>query len=247
MAKNKFAVFDIDGTLFRSGLVREVIYKLMEMNVLDESIYAKIAAKEQDWRKRVHGRAFNEFEEALHVAFDANLPKLKVEDFEQASQAVIDQHLDNVYVYTRDLARDLKAAGYTLFAISGSHTEVVAPFAKYYGFDDWIGGHFERGDNYFTGEVIKTHGQKDKTLKKLIKKHGVMLEDSIGIGDTFGDIGMLEIVEKPIAFNPERRLFEEAEKRGWNIVLERKNMIYHLDAKEGYRLREARHYDQSHG
>lgn len=38
MAKQKFAVFDIDGTLFRSGLYREVAYELMKMGALPDDI-----------------------------------------------------------------------------------------------------------------------------------------------------------------------------------------------------------------
>jgi hydroxymethylpyrimidine pyrophosphatase-like HAD family hydrolase len=37
-AKQKVAAFDIDGTLFRSGLYREVAYELMKMGALPEKI-----------------------------------------------------------------------------------------------------------------------------------------------------------------------------------------------------------------
>jgi phosphoserine phosphatase len=48
---------------------------------------------------------------------------------------------------------------------------------------------------------------------------------------------MLGMVEHPVAFNPSQKLFREAERRGWKIVIERKNMIYELEkAGAGYRL-----------
>ena len=34
----KFAVFDIDGTLFRSGLYREVAYEMMKMGILPQEM-----------------------------------------------------------------------------------------------------------------------------------------------------------------------------------------------------------------
>jgi phosphoserine phosphatase len=48
------------------------------------------------------------------------------------------------------------------------------------------------------------------------------------IGDTASDIGMLELAENPIAFNPSRELFEAAKERGWQVVVERKDVVYHL-------------------
>lgn len=39
---------------------------------------------------------------------------------------------------------------------------------------------------------------------------------------------MLELVDRPVAFNPNDELFEVAQARGWEIVIERKNVAYQL-------------------
>jgi phosphoserine phosphatase len=39
---------------------------------------------------------------------------------------------------------------------------------------------------------------------------------------------MLELVERPIAFNPNKKLCAHAKKKGWEIVVERKDVIYKL-------------------
>ena len=44
---------------------------------------------------------------------------------------------------------------------------------------------------------------------------------------------MLSTVEQPIAFNPTKQLFEHARTYGWRIVLERKNMVYELEPRDG--------------
>ncbi len=48
------------------------------------------------------------------------------------------------------------------------------------------------------------------------------------MGDTLSDVGFLELVRTPIAFNPNRALFEVARRRGWPNVVERKDVIYNL-------------------
>jgi len=54
------------------------------------------------------------------------------------------------------------------------------------------------------------------------------LEDSYGIGDTESDVSLLELVKNPIAFNPNENLKVIAEKKGWRIVVEKKDVIYDI-------------------
>ena len=243
MAKQKFAAFDIDGTLFRSGLYREVAYELMRMGALPPDVLEETTVKNREWRHRTHGNAFEEFEMLLIDRIDNFLPQLRIEDYEEAAQMVLAKRADNVYVYTRDLIHALKAQGYFLIAISGSQIELVEPFAAKYGFDAWVGQQWERGDEYFTGNIIKTHTSKDVILKDLAKRHNLTFKDSYAIGDSNGDVGMLSIVDNPIAFNPTFELYEKAIENGWPMTIERKNVIYTMSAQPDapYALTSVRH------
>ncbi|NCU37840.1 HAD-IB family hydrolase [Candidatus Saccharibacteria bacterium] len=228
MVKQKFAAFDIDGTLFRSGLYREVAYELMKLGAVPPEMLEEVTLKNREWRHRTHGNAFEEFELLLVDHIDHLLPQLRIDDFEEAAQMVLEKRADNVYIYTRNLIKKLKDQGYFLIAISGSQIELVEPFATKYGFDTWIGQHWERGDKYFTGNVVKTHTGKDKILQDLVARHNLTYNDSYAIGDSNGDAGMLRIVEHPIAFNPTYELYEHAVANGWQMTIERKNVIYTL-------------------
>lgn len=228
MVKQKVAAFDIDGTLFRSGLYQEVAYELMKVQALPHTILEKTTAANREWRHRTHGNAFEEFEMLVVESIDDALPQLRIADYEKAAKRVIKKRADNVYVYTRDLIADLKARGYFLVAISGSQIELVEPFAKKYGFDAWVGQEWERGDEYFTGKITKTHTGKDIILNRIIEEHNLTLKGSLAIGDSNGDVGMLGMVDTPIAFNPTFELYEKAIKNGWQITVERKNVIYSM-------------------
>lgn len=240
-AKQKVAAFDIDGTLFRSGLYREVAYELMKMGALPEKILQETTVKNREWRHRTHGNAFEEFDMLVVDRIDHALPQLRIDDYEEAAQIVLEKRAENVYVYTRDLIKKLKSQGYFLVAISGSQLELVEPFATQYGFDAWVGQQWERGDEFFTGNITKTHIGKDIILKDIVKRHNLTLKDSVAVGDSNGDVGMLQTVEHPIAFNPTAELYEKAVAAGWTIAIERKNMMYTLEMKQGsYRLSSAR-------
>lgn len=245
MSKRKFAVFDIDGTLFRSGLYREVAYEMMRIGVLPKEVLDETTIKNREWRHRTHGNAFEEFDMLVVDKIDHELTRIRIDDYEDAVQVVLAKKAENVYVYTRDLIRELKEQGYFLIAISGSQVELVGPFAEKYGFDIWVGQQWERGEEYFTGNIVKTHTNKHVIIADLIDKHNLTLKHSVGVGDTNGDAGMLNMVHHPIAFNPTQELFEKAIDHGWTIVVERKNMVYTLqqnDATKAYELTTAKHH-----
>lgn len=65
-------------------------------------------------------------------------------------------------------------------------------------------------------------------LKRAVGKEGLALKGSVGVGDTESDIPFLKMVERPICFNPNKKLYRYAKRKGWPIVVERKDMIYNL-------------------
>jgi len=226
----KFAVFDIDGTLFRSGLYREVFYELYKMGVLPNDLTEQTTEKHREWRHRIHGNAFEEFERIMVDGLDSYLTKLRIVDYEEAVQRVLDKKAENIYVYTHQLLEQLQKDGYFTIAISGSQEELVEPFARRNHFDAWVGQKWERGGEYFTGNVVKTHTGKDKIIEALVDKYDLTYTDSYAVGDSNGDSGMLSVVEHPIAFNPTKELLDKAMENGWKIVIERKNISYELES-----------------
>jgi phosphoserine phosphatase len=104
----------------------------------------------------------------------------------------------------------------------------VSRIAEHYGFDDSVGSIYERSGERFSGKYEIAAHNKEVALRRLIEKHTVELKGSIAVGDSPSDIPMLSLVERPIAFNPDRKLYETAREKGWLIVIERKNVIYAL-------------------
>ncbi|AHB42509.1 HAD-superfamily subfamily IB hydrolase, TIGR01490 [Candidatus Saccharibacteria bacterium RAAC3_TM7_1] len=221
----KFAVFDIDGTVFRWQLYYEVVLKLLERGFFEDHQANAIRASFHAWQSRKE--AFHTFEIAAIKALDESLTRLKVEDFELLTSQILEESGHKVYAYTTDLATSLKAEGYYLLALSGSMQEIAEPFAKSYGFDECIGWLYERKDHAFTGKVARaTVGNKAAILKDYFVAHDVDLKGSIAVGDSKSDIEMLELVERGIAFNPSEELLEAAKQHNWEVVIERKNIAY---------------------
>lgn len=232
--KRPFAVFDIDGTIIRWQLYHALADELARSGHLDPKEFQKVRRARMLWKKRTHETSFEKYEQTLVALIDKAITGIPVETLEAACHSVMDEYKDQVYTYTRDLIRDLQSKNYLLFAISASQSQVVGLIAGYYGFDDFGGSQYEVKDGYFTGhKELLVSESKPEFLKQLVKRHKAGWQGSYAVGDSDGDIPMLEAVEQPIAFNPTKKLFQYASKQGWKIILERKNMVYQLEPKDG--------------
>ena len=237
MKQRRFAVFDIDGTLIRWQLYHAVADALAKKGYLDSVAYDKVRAARRKWKTRAGNESFKDYETELIKVYDQLIKGLPLNNFNAAARAVINEYKDQVYTYTRDLIKSLKQNNYLLFAISSSQAELVSKIADYYGFDDWQASTYLLKNGRFTGEKQTIYNLKDKLLDKLVKKHGLSFEGSMAVGDSESDIAMMEKVERAIAFNPTAGLFKHAKKRGWQVVVERKNVIYDLEKRgNGYIL-----------
>lgn len=230
---SKFAVFDIDGTLIRWQLYHTVVDKLAKSGVLGDQAYQLIKDARMKWKKRDNPQSYKEYEQVIIDVFESSLANISTADFDKMALEVINEYKDQVYTYTRDLIKDLKAKNYFILAISGSHHELIGLLAENYGFDEYIGSEYMREGNRYNGKKFIASKDKEAVLKQIIKKHSLDIKDSFAVGDSEGDIPLLKIVDNPIAFNPNQGLLEVAKNNSWKIVVERKNVVYELSKKGG--------------
>src|SRR6056297_1601194 len=151
---------------------------------------------------------------------------------------VIDLKGDNVYVYTRERIAWHKSMGHKILFISGSPSFLVRKMAERYGIDDFKASVYKTdAENHFTGEIRQMWDSKNKKKAMLdfVCKYNIDLDKSYSYGDTSGDISMFEMTGHPIAINPTKELLlgikarEDLSER-MEIIVERKDLIYHLDA-----------------
>ncbi len=231
--KRPFAVFDIDGTVARTSLYLATLHAMKRRGMLPDSDSKAIDEALEAWLSRSSDQSFEDYSRVCIAVFDRALPTIKFSAYQAVVDEVMQKFAHKIYRYTTGLITDLKKKQYMIFAVSGSEQSVVEHFCKQHGFDDWVGNKYEHDGLYFTGKMGATYKNKPSHVKKLVSKYGCTLQDSIAVGDTHGDIEMLEYVEKPIAFNPNKTLFDYARGAGWQIVIERKNVIYKLEPSNG--------------
>ena len=230
MQKQKVAFFDIDGTIFRWSLFIEYTEMMIEDGVFPKNAKEEYKKEYDAWLNREG--SYEDYISALIRVFDKYIAGVNVSDFKDIAQRAVQKRAKRVYRFTRDLISELKAQDYFLVAISHSAKMAVDMFAQNYDFDKVYGVMFEFEDEHFTGKILNKEliFDKGKIVERFFEKEADSLtrKGSIAVGDTHGDIAMLEKVERPIAFNPNKALFDEAQKRGWEVVVERKDVIYNI-------------------
>ncbi|MBL7045695.1 MAG: HAD family phosphatase [Parcubacteria group bacterium] len=227
--KKKVAIFDVDGTIFRSSLVVELTEALIDKGVFPKSTEAEYKKQYKKWVEREGD--YEAYINSLVVAFMKNIKGIHYGDFSDLANEVVDEQNKRVYRYTRDLVKSLKKKNYFLLAISQSPKTILDGFCRSLGFDKVYGRVYELGpQDRFTGVVIDEHLIENKTniVYRAMEKEGLTLKNSIGVGDTEGDISFLEMVDNPICFNPNSKLYKHAKRMDWKVVVERKDVIYEL-------------------
>lgn len=225
----KVAIFDIDGTIFRSSLLIEITEVLVREGVFPPEAHTAYKEAYKKWHEREG--SYEEYIEAVIEAFEQNIKGVKYDDFLKLAKDVITANHGRVYRYTRDMVKELRGKGYYLLAISNSPREIVEEFGQTMGFNKVYGRVYEVGEGgVFTGKTLHTDliSDKAKILERAIEKEGLTLDDSIGVGDTESDTAFLKVVKTPICFNPNKKLYDYAKRHGWQIVVERKDVIYSL-------------------
>ena len=234
--KVKLGLFDIDGTIFRSSLFLELFYDLINHGIFPKKARDAVEPFYQAWLDRKgHYNDYLIKTIQVHYQYLIGKPSKHVD---RITRVMLAKHKDRVYRYTRDLIGELKRKKYYLIAISNSQEYVVSQFARNAGFDAAIARGMEIKNGRYTGRTlsgdrfvrIEEHLDKVQLLKDLLAKKNIVADfaKSIAVGDSEGDSALLGIVGHPIAFNPSSGLAAVAKRKGWKIVVERKDTVYEV-------------------
>ena len=236
--KNIAAFFDIDGTLYREGMIAEIFKKLVKYDIIKaEKWYNDVRPIYQKWDKR-QGNYDNYLLRMADIYIEA-IKGLHKSQVEFIAAKVVEQKGDRVYTYTRDRIKWHKEQGHKVITISGSPLELVKEMALKHGFDDYRGATYILDDNnVYTGEVLPMWDSKNKqrAIEDMVKKYNIDLNKSYAYGDTAGDFSMFQLTKYPVCVNPTRELIKkvlenEKMKKKIQIIVERKDVVYTSDAE----------------
>ncbi|MGH7240208.1 MAG: HAD family hydrolase, partial [Candidatus Saccharimonadales bacterium] len=133
----KVAIFDIDGTIFRSSLLIEIVEALIEHGFFPAGARKEYQEPYRQWLDRKD--SYEKYIGAVVAVFEKHLHKVHRRDFSKIAKKVVAAQKDHVYRYTRDLAQELKKKQYYILAISHSPKDILNEFCRNLGFDKVYG------------------------------------------------------------------------------------------------------------
>ncbi|MBE6067630.1 MAG: HAD-IB family hydrolase [Clostridium lundense] len=233
--KKVAAFFDIDGTLYREGLITELFKKLIKYEIISQDRwYKEVKPEYVKWDKR-EGNYDDYLLKMASIYIEAvkGLPKYQVE---YIAKNVIEQKGDRVYTFTRDRIKWHRSQGHVVVTVSGSPIELVKEMSVKHGFDDYRGTIYKLNEEgIYTGEVIPMWDSvnKKRAINELKDLYNIDLNASYAYGDTAGDFSMFQMIRYPICVNPTKELLkkvisDEEVKNKIKIIVERKDSVYNI-------------------
>lgn len=234
----KAAFFDIDGTIYREGLITEVFKKMVKYELIEESKWYKdVRPAFINWDKRI-----GDYDTYLLKMVDVYIEAVKgihTMQMEYVAKRVVEQKGDRVYTFSREKIKWHKSQGHKVIAISGSPIELVREMSQKYGMDDYRGTIYKKDrKGCYSGEIIPMWDaeSKRKAILEFVEHYNIDLEESYAYGDTSGDLTMLKMVGHPFAINPTRELISKIKEddeliKMVQVVVERKDVTYSMDLK----------------
>lgn len=119
------------------------------------------------------------------------------------------------------LIADHRARGHALLIITATNRFVTAPIAHALGIDNLIACDAEVVAGRYTGNPSGIpsfqHGKVTR-LRSWLAEHQLTLDDAWFYSDSHNDLPLLELVDHPVAVDPDDTLRATADQRGWPVI-----------------------------
>lgn len=114
-----------------------------------------------------------------------------------------------------------KAAHEQLIIITATNRFITEPIAQLMGIDTLIATEPEFDGQQYTGRVVGTPCYQEGKITRLeewMKQNDAALNGSFFYSDSHNDIPLLEVVDHPVAVDPDKTLEMHAESKNWPII-----------------------------
>lgn len=211
------AIFDLDHTLLDSDSDHAWGQYLVDKELVDPAVHKH---RNDHFYEQYKAGTLDIHE---YLAFSLKpLTDYSLEDMLASREAFLNERIvPMISQKSRDLIAHHKRQGDTLLIITATNGFVTYPIAELLGIDHIIAPHPEFIDGGYTGRVVGTpsfqHGKVIR-LNEWLEEQGYELTDSWFYSDSHNDLPLLEIVDHPVAVDPDNTLRKVAEDKGWPVI-----------------------------
>ncbi|MCB1868303.1 MAG: HAD family hydrolase [Gammaproteobacteria bacterium] len=211
------AIFDLDNTLLAG-----------DSDYLWGKFLAGTGAVDGERYERENLRFYRQYQAGdldIHEFLRFSLRPLREHSVEQLHRwrnEFLTREIDPIITLaSRELIDRHRRAGDTLMIITATNSFVTAPIAERLGIDHLIATIPEIKHGRYTGEVEGIPSFREGKVKRLqiwLDEHAQDLGESSFYSDSHNDIPLLELVDNPVAVDPDEELAAQAVARNWPVI-----------------------------
>ena len=119
------------------------------------------------------------------------------------------------------LIADHRGRGHRPLIITATNELVTRPIAERLGVPDLLGCQVEVADGTVTGRSTGTRTYREGKVTRLrewLREENESLEGAWFYSDSHNDLPLLEVVDNPVAVDPDDTLRQTAQQRGWPVL-----------------------------
>ena len=211
------ALFDLDNTLLAGDSDYLWGVFLVENGLVDANLYEE--ANERFYKQYAEGEL--DIHEFLNFSLNP-LSLIATETLNELHEEFMEKHIRPLMTRIgQEKVNQHKQAGDTTIIITATNSFVTAPIADAFGVAHLIATEPELIDGKYTGKVAGTPSFQQGKITRLndwMTKNNKSLMGSTFYSDSHNDLPLLEIVDKPIAVDPDDTLRAVAEERNWEVM-----------------------------
>ncbi|MDX9873275.1 MAG: HAD family hydrolase [Spongiibacteraceae bacterium] len=213
----RLAIFDLDNTLLNGDSDHAWGQFLVDKGVVDADVYRE--ANDRFYHLYQRG------ELDIHAYLAFALEPLTQHPMEQLMQWH-NEFMREVIAPMRLAKADALLAqhreqGDFLLIITATNDFVTRPIAESLGVDELLATTCELRNGSYTGRIVGTATFREGKVTRLqewLQERGFSLEGSYFYSDSQNDLPLLEMVDHPVAVDPDPTLRALAEERGWPVI-----------------------------
>jgi HAD superfamily hydrolase (TIGR01490 family) len=213
----RLAIFDLDNTLL--GGDSDYLWGrfLVEQGIVDGDYHARENERFYDEYKK----GTLNIQEYQRFAL-APVKGLAKEAIHAWHQRYMDEKIAPIMLpAARQLLARHRRNGDYLLIITATNRLVTQPIADAFDVDDMLATEPEIIGGQYTGEIVDIpcfQRGKVERLQKWLEITGYNLADSYFYSDSHNDIPLLEMVDHPVAVDPDQTLLDHARTKGWSVI-----------------------------
>lgn len=211
------AIFDLDHTLLSGDSDHAWGQYLVDRNLVDPADHQR----RNDYFYEQYKAGTLDIHEYLSFALKPLTEHPLTLMLEERAAFLKDRIAPLISQKSRDLIAKHKAAGDTLLIITATNGFVTYPIAELLGIEHIIAPEPEFVDGAYTGGIVGIPSFQQGKVTRLndwLEQQQLDLQGSYFYSDSHNDLPLLEVVDHPVAVDPDDTLKARAEQQGWPII-----------------------------